>query len=114
MLMIYRAGIRANFDYRYGCLAYGSAAKSTLAKLDVVQTRASRLCIGAIQTTPISALHVEAGEAPLRLQHEKLAQNYWIKLKGFVTALPSISLLTECCEFIDGSCRINRGILSVL
>lgn len=108
MLMIYKAMIRAIFDY--GCLAYGSAAKSILAKLDVVQARALKLCIGAFRTTPIPALLVEAGEAPLRLQCAKLALNYWIKLKRFGTALPSISLLAECWEFEKGGSR-NRAAL---
>ncbi len=38
ILIIYKAMIRAIFDY--GCLAHGSVAKSTLAKLDVVQAKA--------------------------------------------------------------------------
>ncbi len=75
--MIYKAMVRSIFDY--GCLAYGSAAKTTLAKLDVVQARALRLCTCTFRTTPIPALLVEAGEAPLRLLREKLALNYWVK-----------------------------------
>lgn len=67
MLMIYEAMIRAILDY--GCLAYGSAAKSTPAKLDVVQARALWLCTGAFWTMQIPALLVETGEFPLRLQN---------------------------------------------
>ncbi len=96
MLMMYKAIIRAILDYR--CLAYGSAAKSTLAKLDVVQARALRL-----------AQLVETGEVPGRLRRSKVALDYWIKLKGFETALPSISLLEECWEFEKDGNSINRG-----
>lgn len=67
MLMIYRAMVRSIFDY--GCLAYGSAAKSTLAKLDVAQARALSVCTGAFRTMPISALLVETWEAPLTQIH---------------------------------------------
>lgn len=104
MMMIYKAMTRAILD-----LAYGSAAKSTLAKLDVIQARALRLCTGALRTTPIPALLVETGEAPLRLRHTKLALNYWIKFKGCDIALPSISLLEECWEFEKGGNSTNRG-----
>lgn len=69
MHMMYKAIIRAVFDN--GCSAYGSAAKSILAKLDFVQTKALRLCTGAFRTTLIPTLLVEAGEAPLRLQRAK-------------------------------------------
>ncbi len=44
-------------------MTYGSAAKSTMAKLDVVHARDLRLCTGA----PILVLLVETREAPLRL-----------------------------------------------
>lgn len=106
MLMIYKAMIRSVFDY--GCLAYGSAARSTLSKLDVVQSRALRICTGAFRTTPILSLLVEAGEVPLRLRRAKLALNYFVKIKSSGSALPSFSLLTECWEFRKGESRLNR------
>lgn len=86
MLMIYKAMIRSVFDY--GCLAYGSAARSTLSKLDVVQSRALRICTGAFRTTTILSLLVEAGEVPLRLRRAKLALNYFVKIKSSGSALP--------------------------
>lgn len=107
MLMIYRVMVRSTFDY--GCLAYGSAAKSTLAKLDAAQARALRACIGAFRMMPICALLVEAGEAPLGLRRDKLALNYWVKVKGFTSALPSKDLLSGCWEFEEGQTRLNRG-----
>lgn len=60
---IYIALIRSKLDY--GCTVYGSAAKSVLTELDVVQARALRICLGAIRTSPVCALQVEAGEMPL-------------------------------------------------
>ena len=40
---------------------YGSAAKSMLASLDT-QAQALRLWLGAVRTSPVCALQVEAGE----------------------------------------------------
>lgn len=64
LLMIYRAMIRSTLDY--GCVVFGSASKSVLEKLDRLQAKALRICCGAFRTTPIPALLVEMGEAPLR------------------------------------------------
>lgn len=44
MHLIYQAMIRFVLDY--GCCVYGSAAKSVLGKLDILQTKALRLCSG--------------------------------------------------------------------
>lgn len=63
---IYVALIRSVLDY--GSAAYGSASKSSLKKLKVVQAQALRLCCGAFTSTPVSALQVEVGEMPLHLR----------------------------------------------
>ena len=41
--------IRARIEY--GCLVYGSAAKSVLAGLDIVQAKALRICTGAMRSS---------------------------------------------------------------
>ncbi len=51
--------IRAILDY--GCMVYGSAAKSQLEKLEKIQSQALRVCCGAYPSSPISALQVEMG-----------------------------------------------------
>lgn len=53
-----------------GCLVYGSAAITSLKKLDNVQYQALRLCIGAVKTTATAALQVEMGEMPTRNQKD--------------------------------------------
>lgn len=45
------------------CIAFGSAAKTILKRLDSVHYKAVRLCTGAIRTTPLSALQVEMANA---------------------------------------------------
>ena len=47
-IYIYVALVRARIDY--GCVVYGSAAKTVLAELNVAQARALRLCLGAVKS----------------------------------------------------------------
>lgn len=54
----YVALIRSRIDC--GSVAYGSAARSVLAGLDQIQARALRVCLGAVRTSPVCALQVEA------------------------------------------------------
>ena len=51
MRSIYTSLVRSVFDY--GCFVYGSAATTHLKKLDVIQYKALRLCIGAYKSTPV-------------------------------------------------------------
>ena len=50
MLLIFQAMIRSSLDY--GFFVYGSASKSVLARLGVLQARALRLCCGAFRAFP--------------------------------------------------------------
>ncbi|KAG5852664.1 hypothetical protein ANANG_G00064980 [Anguilla anguilla] len=91
MHLIYQAMIRSVLDY--GCFVYGSAAKSVLGKLDILQSKALRLCCGAFKTSPIPALLIEMGEMPLYLRRIKLGLQYWVKLRGANQTLPARCLL---------------------
>ena len=64
MHLIYQAMITSVLDY--GCFVYGSAAKSVLGKLDILQTKALRLFCGAFKISPIHLL-IKMGEMPLCL-----------------------------------------------
>jgi hypothetical protein len=77
---LYRSVVRSKLDY--GCVAYGSARNSYLESLDRVQNAALRVRLGAFRTTPVSSLHVEVNELPLRLRSQKLALQYIVKLKS--------------------------------
>lgn len=82
--------IRAVLDYGY--IAYSSAAKTSLKKLEVVQAQALRLCCGALKTTPVSALQVEMGELLLMM-------NYWTNLQGYSEDHnPTKKVLLPCWE----------------
>ena len=94
------AMVRAALDY--GCIVYGSAAKSHLRVLDVVYTRALRVCCGAFATTPVAALQVVMGEMPLELRRKQLAVRYWAYLRGHTRSHPTKSVLEECWEYGGG------------
>lgn len=98
LLLIYRAMIRSILDY--GCVVFGSAAKSLLCNSDRVQAKALRVCCGAFRTTPIPALLVEMGELPLRISRHKLGIHYWSKLNGLINSSGGMYLLEDVWEFV--------------
>ena len=80
LLKLYRSLVRSKLDY--GCLVYGSASKTALAKLDPVHNQGLRLSLGAFSSSPVESLYVEAHEPPLEIRREKLALQYILKLKA--------------------------------
>ena len=80
LLQLYQALVRSKLDY--GCIVYGSAAKSNLEELDPIHNAGLRLALGAFRTSPIPSLYTEANETSLKLRRLKLSLNYVIKLKS--------------------------------
>ena len=80
LLKLYRSLVRSKLDY--GCIVYGSASKTALAKLDPVHNQGLRLSLGAFRSSPVESLYVEAHEPPLEIRRDKLALQYVIKLKA--------------------------------
>uniref|UniRef100_A0A3B5QAR3 Reverse transcriptase domain-containing protein n=1 Tax=Xiphophorus maculatus TaxID=8083 RepID=A0A3B5QAR3_XIPMA len=93
---IYIGVIRSNIDF--GCIVYGSAAKTHLVKLDIIQHQALRLCTGAFKTTPTAAIEVEMGEMPLDLRRTKLEINYWLNVQSNKFDHPTREILSPCWE----------------
>ena len=77
---LYRSLVRSKLDY--GCIVYGSASKTALAKLDPVHNQGLRLSLWAFRSSPVESLYVEAHEPPLEIRREKLALQYILKLKA--------------------------------
>ncbi|RVE41320.1 hypothetical protein evm_014034 [Chilo suppressalis] len=75
---LYKSIVRSHFDY--SCLAYMNSSSTLLKKLDVVQNIALRIITGAMRTTPINALEIEACIPPLSLRRFFLAQKFCIKV----------------------------------
>ena len=65
LLKLYRSLVRSKLDY--GCIVYGSASKTALAKLDPVHNQGLRLSLGAFRSSPVESLYVEAHEPPLEI-----------------------------------------------
>ena len=80
LLKLYKSLVRSKLDY--GCFIYGSARKSYLRCLDSIHHLGLRLALGALRTSPVESLYVEANEAPLSLRREKLALQYFTKLQS--------------------------------
>ena len=80
LLKLYRSLVRSKLDY--GCFIYGSARKSHLRCLDSIHHLGLRLALGALRTSPVESLYVEANEAPLSLRRERLALQYYTKLQS--------------------------------
>ena len=74
LLKLYRSLVRSKLDY--GCFIYGSAKKSYLRCLDSIHHLGLRLALGALRTSPVESLYVEANEAALSLRQEKLALQF--------------------------------------
>lgn len=75
--------IRSVIDY--GCVAYRSASKTLLGKLDVIQAQALRICSGAFKTTSVPSLQVEMGEMPLELRRIQIMMPYRVSYKDITT-----------------------------
>ena len=80
LLHLYQALVRSKLDY--GCIVYGSSAKSNLEMLDPIHNAGLRLALGAFRTSPIQSLYTEARETSLSLRRLKLSLNYALKLKS--------------------------------
>ena len=70
LLKLYCSLVRSKLDY--GCIVYGSASKTALAKLDPVHNQGLRLRLGAFRSSTGESLFVEAHEPPLEIRREKL------------------------------------------
>ena len=66
----------------YGCIVYGSASKTALAKLNPVHNQGLRLSLGAFRSSPVESLYVEAHEPPWQICRGKVAVQYILKLKA--------------------------------
>ena len=114
LLMIYKAKIRSHLDY--GCLAFGDMAKSNRKKLETVQSKALRVCLGAFTSTPVSALLVEIGEMPLSLRWELLRMKYWARSLSSGDNHPGKSLFENCWEYLkldNNSASLPLGLACI-
>ena len=79
-MKLYRSLVRSKLDY--GCIVYGSASKTALAKLDPIHNQGLHRSLGAFRPSPVESLDIEAHRPPLEIRREKLGQQHTIKLKA--------------------------------
>ena len=80
LLKLYKLLVRSKLDY--GCFIYWSARKSYLRCHDSIHHLGLRLALGALRTSPVESIYVEADEAPLSLSREKLALQHYTTLQS--------------------------------
>lgn len=98
--MIYRAMVRSSLDY--GSLVYGSAARTNLAKLDIVQATALRVFVAQSGPLPSRLSWWECVEMPLRLRREKIALQYAGRIQNQEQCNPVRCVLEESWETAQG------------
>ena len=68
LLKLYRSLVRSKLDY--GCIVYGSASKTALAKLDPVHHQGLPPSLGAFRSSPVESFYVETHEPPLEIRRK--------------------------------------------
>ena len=78
LLQLYKTLILPIIEY--GAVIYAGASDNVLKKLDTIQNTFIRIAIGAMKTSPIPSLHVEAVMMPLPLRRMELSLRYISKI----------------------------------
>lgn len=78
LLMIYRALIRSKLDY--GGALFESASNSAKHQLDIIQSKALKLCLGLPRSTANATTLLESGEMPLDLRRNLSTVHNFIRL----------------------------------
>ena len=65
----------------YGAAVYAGGSKTALKSLETIQNSFIRIAIGAMKTSPVSALQVEANIPPLYVRRMDLSLRYVAKIK---------------------------------
>lgn len=76
--LLYNALIRSLLDY--GTFLLEPCNKSGLKKLDTIQSKSLRIILGAMKSSPISAMQVECVEPPLYLRRNYLCDKYFLRV----------------------------------
>ena len=107
LLTIYRALIRSLLDY--GAEALDSASESVKSRFDVIQSKALRICCGAMNGTAVAALQSECGEPPLSIRRLKQQLKYSIKVKSMADH-PSKNVLEDHWTNYYGKNKQNNNV----
>ena len=102
MMSYYNKAILSKIEY--GSTAYGSASKTVLQKLNVIQNTALRIAIGAFRSSPISALEIEAGQISLLISRKVTNIKTLTSLMRKTASHP----MTKEIEYFDPSLKWSK------
>ena len=105
LMSLFKALILSKINY--GSVAFASASKPQIKKLQVIQNKALRLISGAVPGTPADRLHAELACMPVHLQFEQNALNYWARSSTLGNNLPINDYLQDFAVFVDESLAPN-------
>lgn len=93
LLCIYKGLIRGSIEY--GCAFFPYNNSSLMSKLNSIQFKALRFCLGLRRTTPTNVILAEAAEGPLTERFKFLTTRYILKIFSLYshTALNKLSEL---------------------
>lgn len=98
LLTIYKSLIRSRLEY--GNYLFGNAANCHLTKLDRIQYKGLRICLGYLRSTPTNAILIEANDPPLDMRTEFMAAKFFLKRKArfFHPTIESIASLEKAYD----------------
>ena len=103
--LLYNAIIRSCLDY--GSFIFTPGNKIAFRKLDLIQSKALRLVLGAMKCSPNKALQVECSDPPLDLRRSYLSDRYLFRCVRF-SYHPLISKLFELQDFFRYDLNYNN------
>ncbi len=83
----------------YGSIIYSTASQSTLNQLNTIQNTAIRIETGALRTSPISSLHVEANIMPLNHHRNLDILTYYFRVHKNPHNVNAYRLTSEAAQF---------------
>jgi ribonuclease HI len=106
--LLYNALIRSVMDY--GSFILEPCSSVGLSKLDSIQSKALRIILGAMKSSPINALQVECVDAPLRLRRQYLSDRFIFRAFQLVNH-PLYAKLQKLADDIDRtSYWVNKSV----
>ncbi|XP_043203695.1 uncharacterized protein LOC122371432 [Amphibalanus amphitrite] len=110
LLRLYKAIVLPIIEY--GSVVYAGGSRTNLLKLEAVQNNFIRLALGAMRTSPIHSLQVEAHILPLHIRRIELTLRYYTKIKQHPAhaAYASTSVLPRLHFSYLGRCERRTGL----
>ena len=110
LLTLYKAIVRPIIEY--GAVVYAGGKKTSLSSLETLQNSFLRIAIGAMKTSPVPALQVEANIPPLYIRRMEISLKYVTKIKQHPdhAAYKAIGVLPRLHHNYTGPCERGTGL----